>query len=151
MYQRVVIVGNLGRDPELRYTSSGAPVASFPVATNRKWTDTDGTNHEETTWFRVSVWGRQAEICNQYIEKGRLVLIDGEIRTGQYDDQQGVTRYTWELRAGNVKFLGGPGDRAATPAFDGHMLHDEAPQAGAGKGTAAAPMRADMAEEDIPF
>ncbi len=152
MYQRVVIVGNLGRDPELRYTSNGTPVTSFPVATNRKWTDTDGTNHDETTWFRVNVWGRQAEICNQYLEKGRMVLVDGEIRTGQYDDQQGVTRYTWELRASAVKFLGGPGERGATPAFEGHM-HDEAPPstAGAGAGAGAPPMRGGLAEEDIPF
>ena len=134
MYQRVVIVGNLGRDPEMRYTASGTPVANFPVATNRKWTDTDGNAQEETTWFRVSVFGRMAEVCNQYLEKGRSVLVDGEIRTSQYEDQQGVTRYSWELRANTVKFLGGPGDRAGVPEMDG---------AEAGRGA--------IAEDDIPF
>jgi single-strand DNA-binding protein len=133
VYQRVVIVGNLGRDPEMRYTASGTPVANFPVATNRKWTDTDGNAQEETTWFRVSVFGRMAEVCNQYLEKGRSVLVDGEIRTSQYEDQQGVTRYSWELRANTVKFLGGPGDRAAVPEMDG-------PEA-----------RGAIAEDDIPF
>lgn len=133
MYQRVVIVGNLGRNPEMRYTAGGTPVANFPVAVNRRWNDNEGNSQEETTWFRVSVWGRQAEVCNQYLEKGRLALIEGDIRTGQYDDAQGVTRYTWELRASTVRFLGGPGDRASVPEMDG-----EAP----------APA---MAEEDIPF
>ncbi len=136
MYQRVVIVGNLGRDPELRYTAGGTPVANFPVAVNRKWTDSEGEQKEETTWFRVNVWGRQAEVCNQYLEKGRLVLCDGEIRTSQYEDQQGVTRYSWELRATFVKFLGGPGERAPVPPF-------ESQQEGGGP--------ASLGEEDIPF
>ena len=135
MYQRVVIVGNLGRDPELRYTAGGAPVAHFTVATNRKWTDNEGGLQEETTWFRVSVWGRQAEICNQYLEKGRLVLCDGEIRTSQYEDQQGNTRYSWELHANVVKFLGGPGERGAVPSGD---VEPE----GGGQG---------LGEDDIPF
>ena len=135
MYQRVVIVGNLGRDPEMRYTSSGSAVAHFPVATNRRWTDADGNTQEETTWFRVTVWGRQAETCNQYLEKGRLVLADGEIRTSQYDDQQGVTRYSWELRANTVKFLSTPGEKGTVPAFEG---------AGAAAG-------GDVSEDDIRF
>ena len=89
MYQHVVVVGNLGRDPELRYTQSGTPVANFPVATNRRWTDADGNVNEEATWFRVSVFGKQAEACNQYLEKGRNVLCEGEIRTSSYQDQNG--------------------------------------------------------------
>ncbi len=136
MYQRVVIVGNLGRDPELRYTASGTPVANFPVATNRRWTDNEGEQQEETTWFRVSVWGRQAEACNQYLEKGRLVLCDGQIRTSQYEDQQGITRYSWELRAASVKFLSAPGERGTVPAMDSDF-----PQADSDV----------LSEEDIPF
>lgn len=146
MYQRVVIVGNLGRDPELRYTASGTPVANFPVATNRKWSDSEGNANEETTWFRVSVFGRQAETCNQYLEKGRGVLCEGEIRTSQYEDQQGVTRYSWELRANIVKFLGG-GDAGAGSGSDyvdeGGMREESASQGGGG--------RQELAEEDIPF
>ena len=136
MYQSVVIVGNLGKDPELRYTANGTPVVNFPVATNRKWTDNEGNLQEETTWFRVNVWGRQAEICNQYLEKGRLVLCEGEIRTGQYDDQQGITRYTWELRANAVKFLGGPGERGPVPAMEAELNGER---------------MGSMAEEEIPF
>jgi single-strand DNA-binding protein len=137
MYQRVVIVGNLGRDPELRYTASGAPVVNFPVAVNRRWTDNDGNAQEETTWFRVTCWGRQAETCNQYLEKGRLVLCEGDIRTGQYDDAQGVTRYTWELRANNVKFLSGPGnDSVRVPAGEAGEYANGADTFG---------------EDDIPF
>jgi single-strand DNA-binding protein len=120
----------------MRYTGSGAAVCHFPVATNRRWTDADGSAQEETTWFRVTVWGKQAEICNQYLEKGRLVLADGEIRTSQYDDQQGVTRQSWELRANNVRFLSGPGERNGGPAFD---------VIGAGGGGG------EVSEDDIPF
>jgi single-strand DNA-binding protein len=135
MYQRIVIVGNLGRDPEMRYTATGTAVTNFTVATNRRWTDPDGSAHDETTWFRVSVFGRQAEACANYLKKGRMVLCDGEMRTSQYEDQQGVTRTSWELRASNVKFLGGPGgERAAAPEF-------EAPEGG---GQA-------LGEDDIPF
>ncbi len=136
MYQRVVIVGHLGRDPELRYTANGTAVVNFPVATNRRWTDPEGNTQEETTWFRVSVWGRQAETCNQYLQKGRLVLCEGEIRTSQYQDEQGGTRYSWELRAAAVKFLGSPGERGATP-----MPPEEATEVGVGP----------LSEDEIPF
>jgi single-strand DNA-binding protein len=149
MYQKVVIVGNLGKDPELRYTATGTPVVNFPVATNRRWTDADGNANEETTWFRVSVFGRQAEICNQYLEKGRVVLCDGEIRTSQYEDQEGHTRYSWELRANTVKFLGGSGDRAAAMPDFAEGGHEAAPPAAATGGRRqAAPQ---VAEDDIPF
>ncbi|MEO8083957.1 MAG: single-stranded DNA-binding protein [Ardenticatenales bacterium] len=136
MYQRVVIVGNLGRDPEMRYTANGTPVCNFTVATNRRWTDQDGSSQEETTWFRVSVFGRQAEICNQYLSKGRMVLCDGDIRTNTYTDQSGAERNGWELRAHTIKFLGGAGDRGPAGAFD---------DASAGQGGGH------VAEDDIPF
>lgn len=149
MYQNVVIVGHLGKDPEVRYLPSGTPTANFPVATNRRWTDNEGNNHDETTWFRVSVFGRQAEVCSQFLEKGRLVLVEGDIRTGQYDDPQGVTRYTWELRANVVKFLGSAGERGPMPSFEGHMNGDVAQGASSPAG-AHAPSGG-VAEEDIPF
>jgi single-strand DNA-binding protein len=135
MYQHVVIVGNLGRNPEMRYTANGTPVANFPVATNRRWTDSEGNAQEETTWFRVSVFGRQAEVCNQYLEKGRTVLCAGAIRTSQFEDQQGVTRYSWELRADSVKFMGDQGERGTVPPMDGSV----AEPAGS------------LPEDDIPF
>ena len=79
MYNRVILAGNLGRDPELRYTPSGQAVANLSVATNERWRDKDGNNQERTVWWRVSVWGNQADTCNQYLGKGRQVLIEGRM------------------------------------------------------------------------
>jgi single-strand DNA-binding protein len=115
MYQRVLVVGNLGADPEMRYTPSGVPVTRFNVATNRRWTDAEGNPQEETTWFRVTAWRRLAETCNQYLSKGRTVLVDGRIQTRSWEDQQGVTRYGWELVARDVRFLGGRGEVMEEP------------------------------------
>lgn len=160
MYQHVVIVGHLGRAPEMRYTANGTPVANFSVATNRRWTDNEGNAQEETTWFRVSVWGRQAEVCNQYLDKGRLVLVDGDIRTSQYQDKDGATRDSWELRAINIKFLSGPGDRNAASGFD-QSAEGAGPASTGGSGAGAAhgnnrnsapaPAGAALSEDDIPF
>jgi len=105
MYQRIVILGRLGRDPEMRYTPQGTPVTTMSVATDRRWTSAEGEPQQETTWFRVVAWGKQAETCNQYLEKGRLVLVEGRMRSRQWEDQQGQTRRTWELVADRVQFL----------------------------------------------
>jgi len=121
MYQKLIIVGNLGRDPEMRYTSDGTPVTNFSVATNRKWNNPDGSQGEETVWFRVSAWRRLAETCNQYLQKGRLVLIEGQLKpdpaTGgprMWTGNDGVARASYEVTALTVKFLGGRGE--APPA-----------------------------------
>ena len=79
MYQKVQIIGRLGRDPEMRYLTNGTPVVSFSVATDRAWTDSDGAKQVKTTWFKVSAWRRLAETCNQYLTKGRLLLVEGEL------------------------------------------------------------------------
>jgi single-strand DNA-binding protein len=121
MYQKLIIVGNLGRDPEMRYTSDGTPVTHFSVATNRRWTNPDGSPGEETVWFRVSAWRRLAETCNQYLQKGRQVLIEGQLKpdpaTGgprMWTGNDGVARASYEVTAFTVKFLGGRGE--APPA-----------------------------------
>lgn len=106
MYQKIVIVGNLGSDPEMRFTPSGVPVTSFSVAVNRRWTDSNGEPREKTTWFRVTAWRKLAEQCNQYLSKGRLVLVEGEIDASAWLDNQGQPRATLELTARNVRFLG---------------------------------------------
>ena len=114
MYQQIVIVGNLGRDPEMRYTPTGTPVTSLNVATNRKYTGSDGQQVKETTWFRVSVFGKQAEACAQYLKKGSSVLVEGRLSpdpaTGGpkvFTRQDGTTGTSYEIFANTVRFLGG--------------------------------------------
>src|SRR5512146_2667130 len=116
MYQRIVLVGNLGRDPEMRYTPNGTPVTSFSVATNRKYTASDGQMKDETLWFRISVWGKQAETCNQYLTTGHNVLVvcswvcedsgGSCFWTGLY----GISRASFEVRAETLSFRGRRGD-----------------------------------------
>ena len=142
MYQKLVIVGNLGTDPEMRYTQSGEAVTNFSVATNRKWTDKGNQTHEEVTWFRVSVWGKQAEVCNQYLAKGRQVLVEGRLtaekETGGprvWTDQNGKTRASYEVTAFEVRFLGTRGEGgvgnfgggAPGGGADSAMTEDEIP------------------------
>ena len=138
MYQKLVIVGNLGRDPEMRYTPSGQAVTNFSMATSRKWTGSDGQKHEETTWFRVSAWGKQAETCNQYLKKGQKVLVEGRLaidkETGGprvWTDQSGAARASFEVNAIEVKFLGGGSNGQ-------QQTEDELPVR-------------DLDEEEIPF
>ena len=105
MHQTTIIIGNVGRDPELRFTPSGVPVCSFSVATSRSWTDADGVKQERTTWFRVTAWRKLAEICNQYLAKGRQVMVEGEVDVSAWIND-GEARATLELTARTVKFLG---------------------------------------------
>lgn len=110
MYQSVQIIGHLGADPEMRYTANGSAVTNFRVATSRSWSDQSGEKREETEWFRIVAWNRLAEICAQYLVKGRLVFVQGRLQTRSWEDQQGQKRYTTELFAQEVKFLGGGGN-----------------------------------------
>ncbi|MEW5985052.1 MAG: single-stranded DNA-binding protein [Chloroflexota bacterium] len=118
MYQKITIVGNLGRDPEMRYLSTGQAVTNLNVACNRRWTDqASGEPQEEVAWFRVSVWGKQAEAANQYLRKGRQVLIEGHLRpdpdTGGpriYTRSDGAAGASFEVVAERVQFLGGNGN-----------------------------------------
>jgi single-strand DNA-binding protein len=112
MYQKTIIVGNLGGDPEMRYTPSGQAVTNFSVATNRQYTASDGQKVKETVWFRVSAWGKQAESCNQYLNKGSSVLVEGRLTadpaTGGpriWNKQDGTPSASFELTADTVRFL----------------------------------------------
>ena len=112
MYQSLTIVGNLGKDPEMRYTPSGQPVTSFSVATSRQYTDNNGQQIKETTWFRVTAWGKQAEVCNQYLKKGSKVLVEGRLtpdkNTGGprlWTKQDGTAGSSFEMTANTVRFL----------------------------------------------
>lgn len=114
MYQKIIVIGNLGRDPEMRYMADGTAVTSFSIATNRRWTDKgSGQQVDETTWFRVSVWGRQAETANQYLSRGRQVLVEGVLvpdrATGGpklFTRQDGTVGASFEIRADSIRFLG---------------------------------------------
>jgi len=110
MYQKTVVVGHLGRDPEMRYTPSGVPVTSFSVATTRKWTNANGEQQEKTTWFRVTCWRKLAESTAQYLQKGRLVLVEGDVEASAWTDREGAARASLELTATTVRFLGGRGE-----------------------------------------
>lgn len=104
---KVIIIGNLGTDPELRYTQTGQAVANFRVATNEKWSDKDGQSQERTEWHRIVVWGRQAENCEKYLAKGRQVYVEGRLQTRDWEDRDGNKRYTTEIVAQSVQFLSG--------------------------------------------
>ncbi len=133
MFQQCIIVGNLGRDPEMRYMPDGKPVTNFTVAVNRRWTSQDGTQSEKTWWFRVACWGRLAETTNQYLKKGRQVMVIGEVDASAFTGQDGQARASLELTARDVRFLGGRDESAG-----GDMMG----------GSASGPAQD---EEDIPF
>src|SRR5438477_9373526 len=115
-FNKIILVGNLGRDPELRYTPQGTPVCSFSLATNEKRKDrTTGENNDVTTWFRVTLWGRQAETASQYLQRGRPVYIEGRLRVEEYTDRDGNKRHSLEVNATDMQFIGG-GDRGQTAA-----------------------------------
>ncbi len=115
---KAIIIGNLGRDPDVRYTQSGRAMARFTVATTETWTDRDNGRQERTDWHSIVVWGKQAETCGQYLSKGRQVYIEGSIRPRSYEDKDGNTRYTTDIEARRVQFLGGGGSARSGQSFD---------------------------------
>jgi single-strand DNA-binding protein len=137
-FNKVILVGNLGRDPELRYTPQGTPVCSFSMATNERRKDKTGEMQDHTTWFRVTLWGRQAETASQYLTKGRPVYIEGRLRVEEWTDRDGKARHTLEVHATEMQFIGG-GRGAEEPPME------RAAAAG------VAGEQAEMADDDIPF
>lgn len=139
MYHKIIIAGYLGRDPEMRYTQDGTPVTNFSVAASRKYSRPDGTKVDETTWFRVSAWRQLAELCNEYLQKGRPVLVEGRLQPDEngnprtFTRNDGSTGASFEVTATTVRFLGGRGDAGAEPG-----TLDEAPPP-------------DPGENEIPF
>jgi len=107
---KVILIGNLGRDPELRYTPGGQAVVNFTLATNERFSTKDGEKQERTEWHRIVVWGRTGEICAQYLAKGRSVYIEGRLQTREWEDKEGQKRRTTEIVANTVQFLGGRGE-----------------------------------------
>ena len=137
---RVILIGNLGRDPELRYTQSGQAVTNFSIATNEKWKDKEGQPQERTEWHRISVWGKPAENCAQYLQKGRSVYVEGRLQTRDWEDRDGNKRQTTEVVAQTVQFLGGRGE--------GGPPRSEPPPTEASGGSSSG---ASSDGDDIPF
>lgn len=138
---KVILVGNLGRDPEVRYTKSGQAVASFSLATSEKWTGKDGNKEEKTEWHRIVAWGKLGEICGEYLSKGKQVYIEGRLQTREWEDGEGVKRQTTEVVANNMTMLGQAGSGAAS---SGSSQGSPGSQGSSG-GTD------DFEDDDIPF
>ena len=123
---KVMIIGNLGRDPEMRYTPSGKPVTSFSVATSRSWVTTDGERREATEWFNVVSWGNLAEICNQHLRKGSRVYVEGHLQTRSWDDAEDQKHFRTELVANEMIVLDSRwDDQAGGTKCDGYPVEDE--------------------------
>ena len=119
---KVILVGNLGSDPEMRYTPNGKAVTSFNIATNRRYTTSAGESKEDTDWFRISVWGKQAEQCNQFLNKGKQVYVEGRLHARSWQGQDGQMRTSLEVTAERVLFLG---RRAVTSLPEGEEIEPE--------------------------
>jgi single-strand DNA-binding protein len=145
-FNKIILVGNLGRDPELRYTAQGTPVCSFTMATSEKRKDRNGEFQEQTTWFKVTLWNRQAETASQYLQKGRPVYIEGRLRIEEYTDREGRPRTSLEVTATEMHFIGS--------RHDGHDEQPAGERAVATSATSSAPAptaEPDLSDEDIPF
>ena len=141
-FNKIILVGNLGRDPELRYTAQGTPVCSFSMATNERRKDRNGEMQDQTTWFRITLWNRLAETASQYLQKGKQVYIEGRLRVEEYVDRDGKPRHSLEVFATDMHFIGSRGD-------DGGMHQERAASAGASAGPADS--QPDLSDEDITF
>ena len=139
-FNKIILVGNLGRDPELRYTPQGTPVCSFTMATNERRKDRAGETQDVTTWFKITLWGRQAETASQYLTKGRPVYIEGRLRVEEWTDRDGRQRHTLEVQATDMQFIGGRGEEVSA-------ARTEASATSGSTETSAA----DISDDDIPF
>jgi single-strand DNA-binding protein len=139
---KVILVGNLGRDAEVRFTPGGQAVATLNLATTEQWNDREGRRQEKTEWHRVVLWGKQAESLQQYLVKGKQIYVEGRLQTRQWDDKDGNKRYTTEIKADRITLLGGGGGGGRSGGMDRDM--------GMGQG-APAHETVDVPEDDIPF
>ena len=143
---KVMLIGRLGKDPELKYTASGTPFCRFSMATDDSWNDKNsGERQEKTEWHNIVTWDRLAEICNQYLTKGQLVYIEGSLQTREWDDQEGNKRRMTEVRARDMVMLGSKG------AAEGGGPRRAAAAESMGGGSATAPSTSTITDDDIPF
>jgi single-strand DNA-binding protein len=139
---KVILVGNLGADPEVRFMSNGQAVANFRIATSEAWKDKEGQKQERTEWHRIVVWGKLGELCGEYLKKGRQVYVEGRLQTREWNDKEGKKNYTTEVVVSNVCFLGGPDGRR----IEGGGRRDEGGMSGYPPEGGPEPM-----DDDIPF
>ena len=149
---RVILVGNLGRDAELRYTPGGAAVANFSLATTETWTDKNsGQRQEHTEWHRVDIWGKRAEALQQYLTKGLRIYVEGSLRTRQWEDRDGNKRSSTDIRADRIEFLDSRGEGGGRRAEGGGGGRSQAPAAAPAPEQGAPGGGPDLTEDDIPF
>ena len=155
---RVILVGRLGKDPETRYTSSGQAVCNFSVATDETYKDKAGERQKRTEWHKIVVWGKQAEIAQQYLKKGSLIFIEGRIQSREWQDKEGQKRTSFEIVASNFRMLGGRGEGGGSGGGGGSVgggraeEHDQsAPADDFGGGGSAGHSGPEISDEDIPF
>jgi single-strand DNA-binding protein len=158
-YNKIILIGNLGRDPELSYTPQGTAVCKFSVATNERRRDKSGEQQDITTWFRVSAWGKQGENVSRYLTKGRKVYVEGRLHVEEWTDRDGKPRQSLEVNASEVQFIDGPGgggvegipvrsqQGGAAPSGGG----GQQPRSGGGGGRPPAPEGGDIEDDEIPF
>ncbi len=152
---KVILVGRLGKDPELKYTPSGAPVAKFSLATDDSFKDKTGEKQEHTEWHNIVAWNKLAEICGEYLTKGKLIYIEGTIRSRQWQDQSGNKRTSYEIIANQMQMLGSKSDSGGggmnRPAQDRPTPERHAPPAPSPTGEPIAPSEPEISDDDIPF
>jgi single-strand DNA-binding protein len=144
---KVILVGNLGRDAELRYTPGGAAVATLNLATTEVWNDKGGQRQEKTEWHRIVLWGKQAESLQEYLTKGKQIYVEGRLQTRQWDDKDGNKKYTTEIKADRITLLGGGGGGGRSASMD----RGSAVAAHAGGGGGDEPPVEPITDDDIPF
>jgi len=146
---KAILAGHLGKDPEIRYTSTNVPVANFSIATNQVYRDKNGENQDTTEWHNIVAWNKLAEVAEKVLKKGRLVYVEGRLQTRQWEDKEGNTRYTTEVRADNMTLLGGgkKDDDQGQPAYQ------EGQKAASSQGEQASgpPEEGSQGDDDLPF
>jgi len=142
---KAILIGHLGRDPEIRSTPDGTPVANFSLATSESWTDRSGTRQERTEWHNIVAWRKLADLCKRYLTKGRQVYVEGRIQTREWDDRDGNKRRTTEIVANQIVFLGSRAESTEVTGAEHEVQHSPDPQ------PQARPPEVEITDDDIPF
>ncbi|MEM7353239.1 MAG: single-stranded DNA-binding protein [Acidobacteriota bacterium] len=151
MINKAILVGNLGRDPEIRSTAAGMPVANFSIATNRRWRDKEGNRQEQTEWHNIVCFGRQAEVAGQYLTRGRQIYVEGRLQTRSWEDRNtGETKYRTEIVCENFQMLGQRGDGGGGGGYS-QQSYGGPPAGGGGQQAPASDFGPEPEDDDIPF